>query len=366
MSIPRPFPLAPALMGILPGLVLAMVAARAGAAGTAPPDAQSPFERFKTFLASPPPIESVVFRVKLRQDMTKPARYDGSFARSTNFAMFKAIWQTNALLFYAVTNADQRPEFRPGRFIISVFNEHYWFIDGHNYIQTCTARPGSFDNPVSRSIALYLADLNQVLTGGLMHAWPGELSWQGDRFVAKDTHTPLVPFTASGRLIQKHGLPSEVAVTYSTGPSTADIHAEWKIKYSYARPLGARFFPSRIEGSVKLQGREVEMYECEVSRLTLGIRPQPEVTFDPQPALAKRPMPLLMYTNSALYAVSVAGLFSRLPVTFAPGMPTVGRVQVDRILVLCWLGAVNLPFLVLLARTRLKRNKPKTPTEGQL
>ena len=79
-------------------------------------------EEFKAFIASPPAIETLIFREKLPPGVTKPRLYDGSFAKSTNFAMFKAAWQTDALLFFQITNEQDGPEYLPGRKFISIFN----------------------------------------------------------------------------------------------------------------------------------------------------------------------------------------------------------------------------------------------------
>jgi hypothetical protein len=317
----------------------------------APPDPFSPVEQFKTFVASPPEIETLVFREKLSPDLTKPRPYDGSFAKSTNFALFKGAWQKDALLLFHTTNETAGPEYLPGRLIVSIFNGEHWLLDPGRYVETCTAPFGSFNNPVTVSIALNVLNLQQVLQGGVMQVRPGDINWDGDRFIAKNVITPYkLKFRVEGKLMELDGRPSEMLVSCSTGNSSTDVDAHWRIKYSYERELGGEFFPSRIRVFSIRDEAEVEMDDFEILKLQLAARPLPRSMFDPGPMLAEHPVPVQIFTNNAMYLLLPGGGLRKLE--RASGMLAHSSNPLDPRLALCGLCGMNFLFLVFLLKAR--------------
>ncbi len=283
--------------------------------------------------------------------MTQLPRYDGSFARSTNFALFSAIWQPDAALFWRVKREDQAPRFEPWQSIVSVFGGQYWIISGRNYIETCRAPNGSLDNPIALSATIRLLTLDEVLQGGVMHVRPGDINWTGNTFVARVPPSPVDSrFTVRGTLMVKSGRPAQLLVDYSTGRTSADLTARWRIRYLYDKPLAAAFFPSAIRGFAIMEGREVEMLEYTVLRLKMAERPQPMAVFDPGPALALHPMPTLFFTDGAMYAMTPGGAPVEIERHPAWGeRPALSR-ETRRVVTLVALAGVSLCFLAFFWR----------------
>ncbi len=316
----------------------------------------SSLEQFKHFLSSPPPIEILVFRQKLRSDLNSPQEYDGTFSGSTNFAIFKARTQTNAVLLLQSSDNSFELNYLPGCRLVSIFDREHWIVEPHKYIETCSATPGSFHNPVTTSVAFSLANLNQVLQGGLMHVRPGSIIWNRNQFLVEDVPTPYkLRFRVEGQVSEKEGVATELLVKYSTGTSSTDVNGEWRIQYSYERTLDTEYFPCRIKAFALRNHVEIEMDDFEILKLKLATQTLPRDAYVQQQALTKSLLPLRIYTNDSMYDVLPNGKLAR--VYRDSVLTNRGDYSNSRQLALCALVGANVLFFARIARSRMQNGK---------
>jgi len=251
------------------------------------------------------------------------------------------------MLFFRTTNGVTRPEMPLDQRFVSTYGMEQWHYAPGLHLETCAAPLDRFDNPITRSIAFDVANLNQVLQGGVMHVRPGDIVWKSNRFLAEDIPTPYgMRFRVEGELLTKDGRPSEMRVAYSTGETSGDINARWRLEYFYERPLGAACFPSRIRAVSLSETAEVELADFEVLQLDLADGPSSRERFDPALVLEARPVPVVTYSNSVLYQVMPDG-----------GLRMLERVRpaakrLDPRTALWGLGFANLVFLAFVIRSK--------------
>ena len=186
-----------------------------------------------------------------------------------------------------------------------------------------------------------------------MHVRPGDIRWVGNRFLAEDVHSPYKDkFRVEAELLESDGRASGMLVSYSTGNTSADINAQWRIKYLYDRGPGPEFFPTRIKAFLLLNGKEVETDDFEILKLELAEHALPPSRFDPRPMLEEHPLPLRIFTNDVMYQVMPDGHLQKVYATAGSqilGFPT---YRLSRQLALWGLCVMNFLFLVLLLKTR--------------
>jgi len=323
------------------------------------PDTASPSltEQFKTFLASPPTIKSLIFKLKSRPDVSSPAVYDGSFSKSTNWTLYKAVWQQNAVLFHDAPTINSQPEFLSNQSIVCIYDTEHWLFNHGRDIETCTATQGTFDNSVTRVIGMKLWDLYPPFQGGIFHVRPGDLKWSGDHFEAAKVGSPFdVTFRIKGSLTSSNGLPYETAVTYSTGDTVHDKHSNWRIRYFYdKKPLP--FYPSSIKGYVSLGDREVEMYECDIEELIPSESNLDRSLFDAKNILSTISNPSVhVFTNGIKHVLSTNGALIPIPYLTGASLPKETDSPSSRVTGLSTLFAFNFSFLAYFSR-RDRRNR---------
>ncbi|MDA1273434.1 MAG: hypothetical protein O2960_05195 [Verrucomicrobia bacterium] len=264
----------------------------------------SPVERFKAFISSPPVIKDIVFRKKVRQDLSKPMRMDGSFALSTNFEYFHARWQPDATLLRQIPDPSDIESLKIDRLLVSIFRDEYWLVDRER-MATHWFKRSETDNFVFRIANRRMYSLRKLLNLGLIHVPIASIVWNGNTFLVNRTLVSEEIKEIRGELFAKGtNRPTELRVKYA-GPRS---YAEHVVRYAYETEFDELpFLPSKISTFYLNDGREVEVDEMTIVELDTAKTPLGTSAFDPQPFIDANKIGIGAYTNDALYSVTADG-----------------------------------------------------------
>jgi hypothetical protein len=278
-------------------------------ADIAPDSTNSPShsELFKSFLASPPPIESIVYRVKLLADPTQP---DLGVARSTNYEFYVALWQTNAWSVRTISPDDKLDsKLIPGRSIF-VLGDNYAHLEPGTAIYWVDHDPVvqgvKIDIPTktlnrTKVVAQFLKrTLSETLNMGVFNLEPGTIKWEGNRF--KEFYAERGQ-NIEGELFASSGLPSHMQVTYQAGTNVG----HYMTRYSYGKDVGISYLPEVIRVFRLVRGKEKERAETMILSIKAATGPVSESYFDVTPFIATNQLEVRYYTNGTLYELNKRG-----------------------------------------------------------
>lgn len=279
-------------------------------AGGQAPQAVQPADQFKSFIASPPPIAELKFRL--------------TYFRHPEFgdSFYDARWQPNAFVVLQAPTEDAlvKKVFQPdidmhceGRY--ENYYWHYWFYgqpQGRAPNQlTVTLQdwtddgsfPASFEsNETYRVTRMALSSIARVLNFGVGELPPASIKWTGDSFSGKsDTSYALIRGTlekdASGR-------PSSLQLSYTVDGKQYD----YVVHYNFNKKLSLGFLPDEVTMYAITAGKESPVSELTIESLQTANALQPKDAFLPDPYLPTAvPLRMQHQTNSDVFYVGRAG-----------------------------------------------------------
>lgn len=304
-----------ALHAGLAGLAIASLtlAALAEEPANNPAPPLEPAEAFKRFIASPPPIESLIYRVKLADPAHSAAGVEGS----TNYQLYLARWQPNGWLVRPIASADD-PDSREVRAGAAfVFDDECWhlhpsgvadlWIEDNPVIDGFMLDPSTAAfNPVKMEVTFLRRNLSEVLNMGLFNVEPGTVRWEGSQFQAyyAERQQTIVGWLA----LSETGLPLYLSAAYQAGTNMS----RYVLRYAYERDVGLPFLPSQIRVFQLVDSREVERAQTTILLVRPGAAIQRKPAFDPKPFIAYNHFALRRFTNGALFALNKKGRWVRV------------------------------------------------------
>jgi len=319
-----------------------------------------PVELFKQFIASPPPIESVVYRVKLPPVKGSAIPIEtGGLKSSTNYTHYEGRWQPGAFLFREVPSlSDLENRIVYGQAAIN-FEKNYCVLDT-TFHPTATFwshnnRELDSQNPVYFISSTLEEQFSVVLNMGINHLRVGTIKWAGDSFHQK---SHLRHIDVQGTLsASPEKFPAELKLVYSDADPPPSSHI---VRYSYTTNLGLSYLPNEIRHYFIYKGQEVELGEIQILALKVAPAPMDQKMFDPTPFITANHMEINVYTNEGLFAVNKIGQLTSIP---RSGNQNFGAADFGKISVLSYTLVYSLfamalgAFLILLRRCHLKNDE---------
>jgi len=334
--------------------LIAMVLLIAGGS-TMPLLADSPKERFKALLQSPPVIERLVFVEKLPVNPHHAVPLDQGIAASTNFQTFELRWQTNAMFLRQIRNLnDLTNQFVPGE-CFTLWNDQFYFLDAGRkamlyVLEQEKARAGIYPPPYHATL-IKRGKAAEVLNLGISHLTPGSIRWEGDTFHAVST-ADKKPIHIRGEISGlTNGIPIEMKVQYSNDVSVANYRMTYAYE-SYRPP----YYPTRITAHFINRDKEIEYRAYSILSLATSPNPLPQSRFGPEPFLLANAMPTFYLTNDSIFFKLPSGQLIETPATI-PKLRLSGSDFFKNRYYYFAAASVTLWFLALVLRTKAQTEK---------
>jgi hypothetical protein len=253
-------------------------------------------DRFKAFLATPPPIDSMMFITKSKEIQ------NGSRSYATNASLYLMRWQTNAFFmcegksvkhFYA-------PQL-PSVNFASAYDRYRWMAN--DYISKKASLSDGATNDVVRESAHFNNLAMAVLNIGIRIATPGSVAWTNTHGFAGITHAGK-RFEGEILSLDEHRV---ISLRYSI-PDHPELWAYAEYEYNNANLPS--FMPSHIRHYYINNNKHTtnSFDDYEILSFKLGEKPLPMEAFDPMNLLTTNNiMGKLMdvhYTNNRPYLLA--------------------------------------------------------------
>lgn len=273
-----------------------------------------PLELLKEFVASPPPIEDIVFSYSRPVNTGRTAADGGSDVFSTP-VFFRARWQPDALFLLEVPqlgDVEPHPLERPfdisEGMAIARWQDAFWFFDAQQksftHWQGPVTVPLDTCNPVLLRYDRKAAPLFAYLSMGPHFVEPGSIRWIGDRF---DYEAPLrgSVFRIRGEIFPgPDGRAERMTMHYKS--HFADGH--YLVRFYYGTNSALPFFlPERLHSVIFRDGREDPDKDIRILSLRFSQGAMPAEAFRPERWLADDSLSQFVYAHQSLYAVSPSG-----------------------------------------------------------
>jgi hypothetical protein len=229
------------------------------------------FERFKSFLESPPPISEVCY-AHYYPGRTNSYRPIYTLARWQVDSFFRRIsYDPESLRDPPVTDQPWNGE------VDCISGTVWWKVEGNRHdlmIWDPVAAQDATENPVRISALASLREFSSFMNMGVQHAPIGSIRWKADSFECTNANTgstwilhgELAPDSAgrAGRL--------DLSLVFLEKDFTRPRHFQWRIDYLYEKHLSPSFLPDRITTWLIQGDRTRVLDEYDVSRIILSDR----------------------------------------------------------------------------------------------
>lgn len=275
----------------------------------------TPLEQFKQFIATPPMIESAVYRTITANDPSKglPASEGGCGPKDWVYYFF-ARWQQGCLFLKSGTNLDvSQPGSGFREEINSRFHDEYWRLDAAGVLtiwQDPAGTPADINMQPTRMFHTHSHQLKELLNMGIMQIEAGALKWAGNDFTANGYVPELkTPVRVRGKLIPtSNGYAKEMRVEYR---SRAGVY-NYVLRYLYPGESGLSFLPRTIQASFVSEAREIKLMECTLISIKTNSAALDRSAFDLRNYVPPDRTPTVLYTNETYYAKNLVGGWSAI------------------------------------------------------
>lgn len=321
----------------------------------------SPIERFKALLSSPPVIQQLVYSKVLPDAGRVAVRLDIGLMGATNQELYELRWQTNAFFHRQLFSLDHALDNEIRGECFSLWNSHFYFLDARTkpclyVLERNEAARGIYPDAY-HAAHIRMTHAAEVLNLGLSHLTPGTLRWERDRF-SLTTMGDKKPLFIRGAISGlTNGIPSELRVQYSNDVGIAN----YRIAYSYDA-YRAPWFPSQIDTYFLQSGKEILYSRYRILKAITAKDPMPENQFVPARWLTRDFQALLYLTNNSTYAQLPSGQFVEVPTAIPTFHLTSKDYLKSRFYYACAVSWTFL-FLVLGLRTWQQNNLNKAQKE---
>jgi hypothetical protein len=331
------------------GAALAVGLSFLGAFGVGAAAESARVEAFKSFLSTPPAVQSVVFSERQPPDPQHPSRLDLPLASSRSFRYYEGRFQSDAFLLRELAMGDALSDSKAFGLLAANDGASAWFHQGVDRRGAIVEFGTGITNEVRRSAHVASHKLRQVLTLGIMRCAPGTLEWHGDKFRVT---RPDEGLSAWGDLhTSENGAVDSLNATYRL--DSGDVH--WKIRYAYGE-TNMTGLPSEIRCFLLLNGAEVEIAEFTIYQLRLAAEPLISSAFSPEKIIADKGWDAVTHTNHGFYLLAGNGSVRKLNISESFSPLDRNRSHLARVppgVYAAWAGA-NATIFVLALRMRAK------------